>query len=107
MMGIVLTAIVKADSATLETLQNGLSKTFDENVLISKEMSDPGYAYNRKRLRYLATDILNALIKETDLTKQGKVMGIVDRALYVPDLNFWASPLTITAGKLKAFSTRL
>jgi len=87
-MGIVLTAIGKVDLATLETLKNGLSKTFNDNVFISEEMPDPDYAYNKKRRQYLATDILDALIKETDLTKQGKVLGIVDRDLYVPDLNF-------------------
>jgi len=87
-MGIVLTAIGKVDLAILETLKNGLSKTFNENVFISEEMPDPDYAYNKKRRQYLATDILDALIKETNLTKQGKVLGIVDRDLYVPDLNF-------------------
>lgn len=87
-MGIVLTAIGKVDLATLEILKNGLSKTFKEDVFISKEMPDPDYAYNKKRRQYLATDILDTLIKETDLTKQGKVLGIVDRDLYVPDLNF-------------------
>jgi len=87
-MGIVLTAIGKVDLAILETLRNGLSKTFNENVFISEEMPDPDYAYNKKRRQYLATDILDALIKETNLTKQGKVLGIVDRDLYVPDLNF-------------------
>jgi archaemetzincin len=87
-MGIVLTAIGKVDSATLERLKNGLSKTFKEDVVISKGMPDPVYAYNKKRLQYLATDILDALIKQTTLTKQGKVLGIVDHDLYVPDLNF-------------------
>jgi len=87
-MGIVLIAIGKVDLATLERLKNGLIKTFKENVVISKEMPDPEYSYNKKRHQYLATDILDALIKETNLTKQGKVLGIVDHDLYVPDLNF-------------------
>ena len=87
-MDIFLTAIGKVDTAVLEALKNGLRKTFKENVFIRESMPDPDYAYNKKRRQYLATDILDALIKETDLTKQGKILGIVDRDLYVPDLNF-------------------
>ena len=87
-MGIVLTAIGKVDLETLDTLKNGLSKTFKEDVFMSEEMPDPDYAFNKKRRQYLATDILDALIERPELTKQGKVLGIVDRDMYVPDLNF-------------------
>jgi archaemetzincin len=87
-MGIVLTAIGNVDSATLETLKNGLGKTFNQDVSIYKEMPAPHYAFNKNRRQYLATDILDALVKEPGLKKQGKVLGIVDGDLYVPDLNF-------------------
>ena len=87
-MGIVLTAIGIVDLATLETLKNGLGRIFNEDVSISKGMPAPHYSFNKNRRQYLATDILEALVKETGLTKHGKVLGVVDYDLYVPDLNF-------------------
>ena len=87
-MGIVLTAIGKIDTETLERLKNSLIKTFNEDVFIAGEMPDPDYAFNKKRNQYLATDILEVMTKQVEMKKQGKILGIVDHDLYVPELNF-------------------
>jgi archaemetzincin len=87
-MGIILTAIGKIDAKTLVILKNSLINAFNEDVFISGEMPDPHYAFNKKRNQYLATDILYALTEQAEMKKQGKILGIVDHDLYVPDLNF-------------------
>lgn len=87
-MSIFLTSIGKVDAEILDILTAGLSRVFDKDVLIRGEMPDPDFAFNERRRQYLASDILYALIERTGLTKQERVLGIVDHDLYVPDLNF-------------------
>ena len=46
----------------------------------------PEYAYNEKRRQYLSSVILDNLSKTRD--KSQKIFAIVDKDLYVPELNF-------------------
>jgi len=87
-MGIVLTSIGNVDAEILEILKPGLNRAFNKDVLIGGEIPDPDFAFNKRRLQYLASDILDALIRQTEITRPGEILGIIDRDLYVPDLNF-------------------
>jgi archaemetzincin len=87
-MEILLVAIGEVDPKAIEVLKNNLDKVFGKEVWIGKGMSEPDYAFNKKRNQYLSTMILNALMKEKEYAPYEKILGMVDHDLYVPDLNF-------------------
>jgi archaemetzincin len=51
-------------------------------------MPHPDYAYNKKRNQYLSTALLKTLMEQKEYMAYGKVLGVVDQDLYVPELNF-------------------
>jgi archaemetzincin len=87
-MGIVIVAVGRVDKEAIESLKNDLSRIFNRQVFIGKEMPEPDYAFNRKRNQYLSTAILNALMDQKEYAVYERVLGIVDHDLYVPELNF-------------------
>ena len=87
-MSIVLVAVGEVDRNVIEALKNDLSKVFNRQVLAGKAMSEPLYAFNKKRNQYLSTTILSAIMEQKDDTAYEKILGIVDHDLYVPELNF-------------------
>lgn len=87
-MNIVLIPVGKIDKEIMEILKNNLSKVFNKQVFIGGEMSEPDYAFNRKRNQYLSTAILNLLTEQEEFAEYEKILGIVDHDLYVPELNF-------------------
>lgn len=104
-MGIVIVAVGRVDKETIESLKDDLSRIFNRQVFIGKEMPEPDYAFNRKRNQYLSTAILNALMDQKEYTIYEKVLGVVDHDLYVPELNFVFGTAT---GKVAVISiTRL
>jgi len=87
-MGIVLIAVGEVDPSIIGRLKNDLSRVFNKDVTIGKEMPDPDYAFNKKRNQYLSTAILNTLMEQKEYAPYEKILAMVDHDLYVPELNF-------------------
>jgi archaemetzincin len=87
-MGILLVAVGEIDKNVMDWLRNDLTKVFNKNVFIGKEMPEPNYAYHKKRNQYLSTAILNAIMQQKEYAPYEKTLGIVDHDLFVPELNF-------------------
>lgn len=87
-MGIALVAVGEVDQKVIKILKESLNKIFGKQIWVGKGMPEPHYAFNKKRNQYLSTMILHALIKEKEYIPFEKILGIVDRDLYVPELNF-------------------
>jgi len=85
---ILLVSIGYVNLTMIQILRDGLKNVFKKPVEIGKGLSEPDYAYNKKRKQYHSTTILNALLEDKEYTAYEKVLGIVDHDLYVPELNF-------------------
>jgi archaemetzincin len=87
-MDIALVAVGEVDHQVIELLKNELVKVFNKQVRVAKGMPEPVYAFNKQRNQYLSTAILGAITEKNDDPSYGKILGIVDHDLYVPELNF-------------------
>jgi archaemetzincin len=87
-MGILLVPVGQVDGRVLEVLQDDLETKFGRKVSTGKGIPYPEDAYNKKRNQYLSTAILKMLMEERAYRVYGKVLGVVDQDLYVPELNF-------------------
>ncbi|MFZ6016814.1 MAG: archaemetzincin family Zn-dependent metalloprotease [Nitrospirota bacterium] len=87
-MDIILISVGKIDKKVIEALKDNLGRVFNREIFISKEMSEPHYAFNKKRNQYLSTAILNAIREQKEYASYERILGIVDHDLYVPELNF-------------------
>ncbi len=87
-MGLVLVAIGEVNRNVTDRLKGDLSKVFNKQVSVGKEMPEPGYAFDQKRKQYFSTAILNAIMRQTEYAPYEKILGIVDHDLFVPELNF-------------------
>ncbi len=87
-MGIVLVAVGEIDRNVIDQLKDDLSKVFNKEISIGKEMPEPDYAFDQKRKQYSSTAILKAIVKQKEYAPFGKILGIVDHDLFVPELNF-------------------
>ena len=102
-MNIEIVCFGQIESIVLDYLKNNLSeifkaqvypvrkrrpvrKDFSNGVYIGKTYDLPEYAYDKKRKQYLASAILHNLSKSKD--KNHKTLAIIDKDLYVPELNF-------------------
>jgi len=72
------------DRATLDNLATILGKRFNLPFKVEVPMEIPDYAFNSDRGQYNSNDVL----KELRRYKKRRVLGIIDRDLYVPELNF-------------------
>lgn len=87
-MGIALVSVGKIDKQILEDLKEDLSKIFDKEIFIGKDMPGPDYAFNKKRGQYLASTILDRILQQRDYASFERVLAVVDDDLYVSELNF-------------------
>jgi archaemetzincin len=87
-MDILLIPVGEVDRKVIEVLQNELSKVFNKPVMIGKGIPEPDDAFSKKRNQYLSTAILNTIMEQKEYASYGKILGIVDHDLYVPELNF-------------------
>ncbi|MBE9502704.1 MAG: archaemetzincin family Zn-dependent metalloprotease [Proteobacteria bacterium] len=72
----------------MASLKESLNHAFNRPVSIGKELPEPDYAFNNKRNQYLATTILNRLVKGREYSNYERILGVVDHDLFVPELNF-------------------
>ncbi len=86
--GIVLVSVGKVDKEVIDVLKDNLSRVFNRQIFIAKEILEPHYAFNKKRNQYLSTVILNTLKGKKEYAPYERILGIVDHDLYVPWLNF-------------------
>lgn len=87
MIKIVIIPIGEADQNTLESIARTLREIYGSETAIGDAVPIPEKTYNRRRQQHHSTRILKAL--ET-LKREGHdiVLGVIDRDLYVPELNF-------------------
>jgi archaemetzincin len=74
------------ESYVLDYLKENLGKVFRARISIGKLQDLPEYAYNSRRRQYFSSAILDNLAKSKSGDK--KVLCVIDRDLYVPELNF-------------------
>lgn len=82
--GTVIVGMGPVESAVLTFLCRAISETLRQNCCVGAGMSLPDDAFNARRQQYAANTILNQLPPGG----AGRVLGVVDRDLYVPELNF-------------------
>ncbi|MEW6002087.1 MAG: archaemetzincin family Zn-dependent metalloprotease [Nitrospirota bacterium] len=87
-MTILLLSVGEIEKGILEELKNDLGKVFKRQVFIGRAMAEPDYAFNKKRNQYFSTAILNEIMKQKEYANYERILGIVDRDLFVPELNF-------------------
>jgi archaemetzincin len=87
-MDVLLVPIGEVDHKVIETLRYDLGKVLKKQVLITKEIPQPDYAFNKKRNQYLSTAILKMMITKKAYDVYEKMLGIIDHDLYVPKLSF-------------------
>lgn len=87
MIKIVIIPVGEADQNTLESIARALREIYGSETVISDAVPIPEKTYNARRQQHHSTRILKAL--ET-LKPEGQdiVLGVIDRDLYVPELNF-------------------
>lgn len=87
-MEIVVSAIGKSNEEVMVFLRESLNHAFRKTVSIGTGLPEPDYAFNNKRGQYLATTILNRLVKEHESSDYERLLGVADYDLFVPELNF-------------------
>lgn len=86
-MKLSLKPIGNIDNNILEELKERLNRTFGCPVEITPQIQNLDQAYDPKRSQYLASVLLGKL-ETPGVTKDEKLLGIVDADLYAPGLNF-------------------
>jgi archaemetzincin len=87
MIKIAIIPIGEADQTTLDSIARALRDIYGSETVIGNAVPVPEKTYNRRRRQYHSTQILKAL----ETLKPGGcdiVLGVIDRDLYVPELNF-------------------
>ncbi len=82
--GTVVVGVGPVESEILVYLCRAISETLHQKCEIGAGMSLPDDVFNARRQQYTANTILNQLPPGG----AGRVLGVVDRDLYVPELNF-------------------
>lgn len=85
------------DNRLTEGLRRRLNQVFGCPTTTVPETYDLGQAYEPKRKQYLASKLLTRL-KESGVSWNEKVLGIVDVDLYAPGLNFVFGQADVMAG---------
>ena len=86
-MRIILKPTGDINNNILEELKERLKQIFGCPVEVTPEADSLKRAYDSKRRQYLASELL-ARLKKSGVSKDEKVLGIVDVDLYAPGLNF-------------------
>jgi len=76
-MNIALVAVGEVDQKVIKILKEELSKVFRGQIGVGKGVSEPHYAFNKKRNQYLSTKILNALMNEKEYSPFEKCWGLL------------------------------
>lgn len=87
-MKICLIPIGDIHQTIIDMLRDQLSLTFCAEVFSSVSLPIPAAAYNRQRCQYDAEIITNFLTHHPKVSSYDHLLGIIDRDLYVPHLNF-------------------
>jgi archaemetzincin len=82
-MVLVLQPFGHVEERVIRELQKGLTPLFAE-IVVNEELPIPDDAWNSYRKQFLVDDFMRMLRD----VKGDKVLGIVDRDLYTPELNF-------------------
>ncbi len=82
-----LVPVGKVDKPVLDILTRELPQRFHLPVAVAPQIPVPKKAYDKKRSQYLSTTILKELKKRLPRDAE-KALGIVDKDLFVPRLNF-------------------
>lgn len=85
-MDIEIICFGRIESFVLDYLKENLIKVYDAEVSIGKTQEIPEYAYNKKRNQYLSSAILDNLSRLKSRDK--KILAVIDKDVYVPQLNF-------------------
>lgn len=94
------------DNFILDYLEENLGKIFQANVSLGKAQEIPEYAYNKERAQYLSSNVLKNLSKLKKDSHQ-KILAIINKDLYVPELNFVFGEADILNGVCIISITRL
>jgi archaemetzincin len=81
---IVVVAVGEINANALQHLRRELTKTFGRPSRVGKALQIPLKALDRSRMQYSARAILEELHPE----EAERMLGVVDRDMYVPGLNF-------------------
>jgi archaemetzincin len=84
---IYLTPVGTLEKQVLDHLQKELPQRFGFSCAVTPEIPIPEKAYNPERRQYLSTALLRELKKKMPKDTK-KRLGIVDKDLHVPELNF-------------------
>lgn len=86
-MNIEIVPFGQIDNFILDYLKENLAEIFNAKVLIGNTQDLPEYAYNKKRSQYFSSVILDGLLKIRE-NRQGKILAVINKDLFVPELNF-------------------
>lgn len=75
------------ESDVLGHLEENLAEIFMAKVSTAGNQASPEYAYNQKRGQYSSSLILQNLLKLKE-NREKKILAVIDKDLYVPELNF-------------------
>ncbi len=87
LIAIYLIPIGEIEPDIMEYLSSALEEKFKVECSLGKPLEEPDYAYNRRRKQYLSSPILDELRKKKP-PKASYVLGVIDKDLFVPPLNF-------------------
>ncbi len=90
----------------LEAIASGLHEAFGADGVIGSPVPVPSAAYNPRRRQYRSTAILRLLGNST-AGGRDRVLGVIDRDLYVPELNFVFGEADLVASTAVISLTRL
>lgn len=85
---IALRPVGEIDRKVLLLLKDRLRLSFSCEVEVVEPMKTPNHAHNARRRQYHSTSILSELKTFHGASNFEKVLGIIDKDLYVPELNF-------------------
>lgn len=96
-MRITIRPIGPMDNDIMEGLKERLNKTFGCPIEIASQTNDFEHTYDPKREQYLAPALL-AKMESAGVSKDEKVLVIVDVDLYAPGLNFVFGQANLSSG---------
>lgn len=87
-MSIAIVPMGEINREALDFLRDHLRLLLRKEILIEKGAVIPDFAFNKKRNQYFSTLILRYIMENKEYMEHERVLGIVDKDLYVPGLNF-------------------
>jgi archaemetzincin len=84
-MNLEIISFGQIEDYVLDYLKAKLSEIFSAEVFLGNPQPLPEYAYNKQRGQYLSSLILDKLAKPKS---HQKILAVIDKDLYVPELNF-------------------